>query len=576
MPAHLCNRPSQEEVDKTFARHAGQGYPEQTVMNKDKYILAIDLGTSGPKTALISVYGEVACSEFEAVPVILLPGGGAEQDPGLWWQAIVSTAGRVLAKGPASPDDILAVSVTTQWSGTVPVDRDGNNLMNAIIWMDCRGCEALQDILKGFPRLEGYPLWKAMTWLRFTGGAPALSGKDPLAHILWLKKECFQVFERTYKFLEPKDYINLRLTGKFAATHDSILLHWVTDNRDPSRVVYHDKLLKMAGLKRDKLPDLIRAVDVLGPVKDEVAEELGLRPGTPVIGGTPDVHSACVGSGAVRDYEGHLYIGTSSWISAHVPFKKTDLFHSFGSFPSPLPGRYLILDEQECAGKCLTWLKDNVLYHKDELIQEENAPDIFKFLDRIVSRVPAGAGGVIFTPWLYGERTPVEDCHIRSSLFNLSLQNTREDIARAVFEGVAFNQKWLLQSVERFMGRRFQYLNFIGGGANSDVWSQILADVLDRPIRQVTDPVHANARGAAFLASIALGRITAEDIPRHIRIKREYLPDPGNRKVYDEIFTEFLHLYHAHRKICARMNRKAPPVCSVPDLTTTTKQEVGD
>lgn len=544
--------------------------------NNDKYVLAIDLGTSGPKTALISVYGEVAHSEFQETPVILLPGGGAEQDPELWWQGIMTAAKRVLARGLAAPEDIVAVSVTTQWSGTVPVDRDGKNLMNAIIWMDCRGSDALKDILKGMPRFEGYPLWKAFHWLRLTGGAPASSGKDPLAHILWLKRDCSGVYERAYKFLEPKDYINLRLTGRFAATYDSILLHWVTDNRDPSRVVYHERLLKMAGIDRDKLPDLIHAVDVLGPVKDEVARELGLKPGTPVIGGTPDIPSACVGSGAVRDYEGHLYIGTSSWISAHVPFKKTDLLHSFGSFPSPLPGRYMILDEQECAGKCLTWLRDNVLYHKDELMQEENAPDIFKLLDRIVSHVPPGANSVIFTPWLYGERTPVEDCRIRSSLFNLSLENTREDIARAVFEGVAFNQKWLLKPVEKFMGRRFEYLNFIGGGANSDVWSQILADILERPIRQVMDPIHANARGAAFLASIALGHITAEDIPDHIRIKREYIPNPDNRNIYNEIFTEFLHLYKVHKKICSRMNRKAPLVCTGPGFPTTTKQEDTD
>lgn len=537
----------------------------------DKYVLAIDLGTSGPKTALITVYGEVAASEFQETPVILMPGGGAEQDPEIWWQAIMTAAKRMLSKNPVHPEDIAAVSVTTQWSGTVPVDRRGKNLMNAVIWMDCRGCEALKDILKGVLKFEGYPLWKVFHWLRLTGGAPASSGKDPLAHILWLKKDCSDVYEKTYKFLEPKDYINLRLTGRFAATYDSILLHWVTDNRDPSRVVYHEKLLKMAGIDREKLPDLVRAVDILGTVKDDVANELGLRSDTPVIGGTPDVPSACVGSGAVRDFEGHLYIGTSSWISAHVPFKKTDLLHNFGSFPSPLPGRYLILDEQECAGKCLTWLRDNVLYHKDELMQEENAPDIFKVLDRIVSRVPPGAGGVIFTPWLYGERTPVEDCHIRSSLFNLSLENTREDIARAVFEGVAFNQKWLLQSVEKFMGRRLEYLNFIGGGANSDVWSQILSDVLDRPIRQAADPIHANARGAAFLASIALGHITAEDIPGLTRIRKEYLPNPDNRKIYDELFAEFVNLYKVHKKICSRMNRRAPQVCTVADPAIRTK-----
>ena len=523
--------------------------------NKDKCILAIDLGTSGPKTALISVYGEVLGSEFEDTPIILLPGGGAEQDPDGWWNAIMSTAKKLLGKGLIPPEDIVAVSVTSQWSGTVPVDKDGKHLMNGIIWMDCRGSEAVKDILKGLIKIQGLPLFKMITWLKLTGGAPAQSGKDPLCHILWMKKNRPDLYRKTYKFLDPKDYINLRFTGKFSATFDSILLHWVTDNRDPSRIAYSDKLLKMAGIEREKLPDLIQAMDVLGPLKKEVAAELGLKPDTPVMGGTPDVPSAGVGSGAVRDYEGHLYIGTSSWISAHVPFKKTDIAHSFGSFPSPIPGRYLILCEQECAGKCLTWLRDNVLYHKDELMMEENVPNIYKVMDKIVARIPAGANGVIFTPWLYGERSPVDDCHIRASLFNLSLENTREDIVRAVFEGVAFNSKWLLTPVEKFMGRPFRYLNFIGGGANSDIWSQIIADILDRKIRQVKDPIYSNARGAAFLASIALKYITLEDIPQYIKIKAEYTPNPDNRKIYDEIFVEYINHYKTQKKACERLNK---------------------
>jgi xylulokinase len=532
--------------------------------NKNKYILAVDLGTSGPKTALVSVYGEVVGSEFKDTPIILLPGGGAEQDPEGWWNAIMSTSKKLLGKGLVSPEDIVAVSVTTQWSGTVALDQDGNHLMNAIIWMDCRGAEAVKKILQGLIKIEGYPLLKLMSWMKLTGGAPSQSGKDSLCHILWLKQNRPDLYNKTYKFLDPKDYINLRFTGKFAATYDSILLHWVTDNRDPSHVVYNDKLLKMAGIERDKLPDLIQAMDILGPLKKEVAAELGLKEGTPVIGGTPDVPSAGVGSGAVRDYEGHLYIGTSSWLSAHVPFKKTDIFHNFGSFPSPLTGRYLILTEQECAGKCLTWLRDNFLYHKDELMMEEKAPDIFKVLDKIVSRAPAGANNVIFTPWLYGERSPVEDCHIRASLFNLSLENTRADILRAVFEGVAFNTRWLLDPVEKFMGRPFQHINFIGGGANSDVWSQIIADVLDRKIRQVKDPIYSNARGAAFLASIALKYITVEDIPQYIKIKAEYTPNPDNRKIYDQVFAEFLNHYKTQKKACARMNKQAPGVCALP------------
>jgi xylulokinase len=537
------------------------------VKRTDKYVLAVDLGTSGPKTALVSVHGDVVDSEFQDTPVILFPDGGAEQDPRGWWDAIRSTARKVIGKNLVPPEDIVAVSVTTQWSGTVPVDRDGRHLMNGIIWMDCRGSESVKDILKGLPKIEGYPLFKLLTWLRLTGGAPAQSGKDPICHILWLKRNRPDIYRRTYKFLEPKDYINLRLTGKFAATYDSILLHWVTDNRDPSHVVYNDRLLKMAGIEREKLPDLIQAMDILGPVQSEVARELGLREGTPVIGGTPDVPSAGVGSGAVRDYEGHIYIGTSSWISAHVPFKKTDLAHNFGSFPSPIPGRYLILTEQECAGKCLTWLRDNILYHKDELLFEESVPDIYKVLDRIVARVPPGANRVLFTPWLYGERSPVDDCTIRASFFNLSLENTREDIARAVFEGVAFNARWLLAPVEKFMGRRFEYLNFIGGGANSDIWSQIFADVFDRKIRQVKDPIYANARGAAFLASMALKYITLEDIPRTLQIKAEYTPNPDNRKLYDGLFNEFVNYYKTQRKACARMNKNAAGACVPPPVS---------
>ena len=524
---------------------------------KEGYVLAVDLGTSGPKTALISINGEIVDSEFAETPLIVLPDGGVEQDPEGWWRAIMATSKKLLGKGLVPPEKIVAVSVTGQWCGTVAVGRDGRHLMNAIIWMDSRGAEAQKDILPGLFKIAGYPPLRLWNWLRITGGVPGLSGKDPLAHILWIKKEYPEIYRQTYKFLEPTDYINLRFTGRYAATYDSILLHWVTDNRDSSKVVYHHKLLQMAGIERDKLPDLIRAIDILGPLQPEVAAELGLKADTMVIGGTPDVPSAGVGSGAVRDYEGHLYIGTSSWISTNVPFKKTDLIHAIGTFPSPVPGRYILLTEQESAGKCLTWLRDNVIYHKDELLQEENVPDVYKILDRIVAGVPAGANGVIFTPWLFGERSPVDDHLIRSSIFNLSLDNTREDIARAVFEGVAFNQKWLLHYVEKLLKRPFQYLNFVGGGANSDIWSQIMADILDRPIRQVKDPLYSNVRGAAFLAFMALGHLTLEEIPHRIAVKAEYQPNPDHRRIYDEYFAEYVNLYKAHKKICGRMNRRA-------------------
>ncbi|MGD9099448.1 MAG: FGGY family carbohydrate kinase, partial [Anaerolineae bacterium] len=207
-------------------------------MSANKYILALDLGTSGPKAALVSTDGEILDYEFEETPVLLLPDGGAEQRPDDWWNAILAASKRVLGKGTVPLEDVVAISCTSQWSGTVAVDRAGQPLMNAIIWMDSRGAQYIEEITGGPFKLEGYSVWKLQRWLRLTGGVPGHSGKDPIAHILYIKRNLPEIYRQTYKFLEPKDYINLRLTGQFAAAFDSITLHWVTDNRDLSQVTY--------------------------------------------------------------------------------------------------------------------------------------------------------------------------------------------------------------------------------------------------------------------------------------------------------------------------------------------------
>ncbi len=299
----------------------------------------------------------------------------------------------------------------------------------------------------------------------------------------------------TWKYLEPKDWLNYQLTGRCAATFDSIVLHWVTDNRDPARVDYDPELLRIAGLDRAQLPDLVPATSIVGSLTEQAASALGVRAGIAVVGGTPDLQSAAIGSGAVRDFEGHLYVGTSSWLTCHVPFKKTDLFHGIASLPSPLPGKYYVADEQEVAGGCLEWLREHALETGDD----------FRTLDAVAGASAPGSNGVIFTPWLNGERTPVDDHTLRAGWHNLSLATTRSDLVRSVLEGVAYNSRWLLATVEKFVGRPFPWLHFIGGGAQSELWCRIMADVLEREIRQVEHPIRANARGAALLAGIALG-----------------------------------------------------------------------
>ncbi len=518
-----------------------------------KYFLAVDHGTSGMKVAITDTCGEIIAFDFEKTPVYLFDGGGAEQDPDDWWNALVKCSRRLIEANHVSVDDIVAMCTSSQWSGTVVVDSDGNHLMNAIIWMDSRGAPYIKKALKGIINIQGYGLLNLLKWLRTTAGIPAGSGKDPIAHILYIKHEHPDIYNKAHMFLEPKDYLNLRLTGEFAASYDSIMLHWVTNTRDIANIHYDNSLIKKLGLDGAKLPPLKRAIDVLGTVKPSVAAEFGLNNETKVVMGSPDLHSAIMGSGAVQDYEGHIYIGTSSWVICHVPFKKTDISHNMASLPSAIPGRYFVANEQESAGACLTYLRDNIFYTEDE--EQHGKYEVYQEFDKIVEKSPAGSNGLIFTPWLYGERTPIEDHTVRGGFHNLSLEVRRADIIRSVFEGVAFNSRWLFELVEKFIKRRMDPVNIIGGGAQSNVWCQIYADVLNRTIRQVKDPIMANARGAAFIAATALGFCTIDNIPEMTQFSRIFQPNPENCKIYDTLYKEFLNIYKNNKTMYQRLNK---------------------
>lgn len=523
--------------------------------NGEELILAIDLGTSGPKVGLVDRRGRVIGSEFEPTLLHLLPGGGAEQDPQDWWRAIVSASRRLLGRQLVPLDKIAALGCTGQWSGSVAVGEDGRPLMNAIIWMDTRGVEAVRRLGQGPLQVAGFSLGKLLTWVRLTGGMPTGAGKDPIAHILYIKDAHPDIYRQTYKFLEPIDYLGLQLTGKYVASFDSIILHWLTDNRDAERIVYDDRLLAMSGIERSKLPDLLPPVGVLGGLTSRAAAELGLAEGLPVVVGAPDVHTAAVGAGAVEDYQAHLYIGTSSWLVCHLPMKKTNVFLGLASLPSAIPGRYLVVGEQESAGACLNYLRDQVFFPADELSHEEAPENVYQIFDRIVAGVPAGSQRLIFTPWLYGERAPVEDPYVRGGFFNQTLTTSRSHMLRAVYEGVAYNSRWLLESMEKFTGRRMDPIRMVGGGARSGIWCQICADVLDRTVLQVSDPIQANLAGVAFLAYLALGRMQVGDIPDWVQIEGTYQPSADNRGIYDELFAEYLQLYKSLKPIYARLNR---------------------
>jgi len=519
-----------------------------------KYVLAIDHGTSGVKSAIVSVYGEVLDFEYEYTPVHFLPRGGTEQDPLDWWNALVKTSARLVKKSVVDKADIVAVAVSSTMSSTVAVDSRGEPLMNSLTWMDSRGAPYVKKLVRGFPSVLGYGVPKIIKWIRKTGGGPTLSGKDDIAHVLYIKNQLPEIYDKTYMFLESKDYLNLRLTGKFAASYDSTILFWLTDTRDINNIHYDEELVRISGIDRDKLPPLRPSTSILGDISQDAASAIGLNKDVRVVMGAADHEAALVGSGAVRDFDGHIYIGTSSWVECIVPFKKTDVLHSIASLPAAIPGKYQCINEQDIAGGALNFLVNNILYPRDDLRPDAPPEDIYKRLDEVASTVPAGSNGLIFTPWLNGERTPVDDGSLRAGLHNISMGTNLSHIIRAFMEGVAYNTRWSHGYVENFISRRMDPINIIGGGAKSEVWCQIFADVLNREIRQVKDPVQANARGAAFIASAGLGFITFDDIPALTRYSGIFTPRRENRETYDRMFKEFINIYKNNRSMYRRLN----------------------
>lgn len=521
-------------------------------------ILAVDLGTSGPKAVITTLRGRVLAQAAAPTRLLLLPHGGAEQDPDDWWQAIVAAVRAVLAAEAIAPERIAAVAATAQWAGTVAVDAQRCALGNAIIWADSRGAPWVRRVTAGWPTIDGYGASKAWAWIRRTGGIPTRGGKDPIAHVLYLKHERPEIYGAAAHFLDIKDYINLRLTGEIASSPDTMTVHWLTDNRRIDAIDYDATLLRLAGLERRHFPPLRPATSMLGGLLAQPAAELGLRPGTPVVVSTGDIVAAAIGSGAVATGEAHIHIGTSAWLSCHLPYKRTDILHNMATLPSALPGQYLLANEQDVAGGALAWFCNQLIFADDGLDTPRPA-DAFAQIDALAAGAPPGAHGAIFTPWLNGERSPVDDHTLRAGFHNLSLQSTRADMARALLEGVALNLRWLQPYVEKMARRRLGTIRIVGGGARSALWCQIFADVLERPIAQVEAPQACSARGAALLAALALGTLRVEELGDAVPVAQTFTPDAATRAVYAEHFAAFVELYKRQKALMRRLNGAPEP-----------------
>jgi xylulokinase len=512
-------------------------------MNPDGWILAIDLGNGGPKVGVVDRDDRLLAVGFRPSSVHIGLDGAATQDAVEWWNLLLDAAREAIDRSGVSGDDLHAVGITGQYASTVPVDAEGNPVGEVLLWADTRAAKYSRETIGGPINYEGYAPQRVIPWIRKTAGAPSPSGADPTGHSILLQREFPEIHDRAAHLLEPLDYLGMKITGRAAATPASMTASWLTDNRLGREPVYDDRLVRQAKRDPAKLPPLIPTGSVLGPVSQEAASALGVRPGVPVIAGLPDLHAAVLGSGAVEPYATHVVVSTTAWLSSRVPFKKTDILHSIASVPG-LDNEYrLVINNIETGGAALRWLKEQVF---PELSYDE--------LTALAAQAPAGCEGVIFTPWLNGERSPIEDHHLRASFLNMSLRTDRSTMIRAVMEGVALNARWLFDYYVKFIGRTPPHVRIIGGGAQSDLWCQMHAYTLGVPVERPADPRDAQLKGAALWVRVSLGELTLEDAGHRVVITDTFRPDGPDARTYAALFDEYRRLYASLRKTQRRLS----------------------
>ncbi len=528
------------------------------------WILAVDLGNGGPKVGAVASDGEILATAFRPTAVEIGQDGTATQDADDWWRQLVHATREVLAAAAPEAGALRAVALTGQWGSTVPVDGRGRPVGSVLLWADTRGERYLRGIVGGPVNVSGFAPHKVLPFVRATGGAPSPSGADPTGHEQVLRHELPEVYGRARYLLEPVDYLGMRLTGRAAATPSSMILSWLTDNRLGAPARYLPSLVRRAGRDSSRLPPLLATGSVLGSVLPGVADELGIRP-VPVVCGIPDLHAAVLASGTVEPYETHYAVSTTAWFSARVPFKKTDVLHSIATVPGLDPHHPVIANNHETGGSALQWLREQIVAPDDGLLgggsgigaagaAPQAAAPTYDDLTRLAATVAPGSEGVIFTPWLAGERSPVEDKLLRAAFLNLSLRTERATLVRAVLEGVAYNARWLFERYEKFLGRRVGSVRIIGGGARSPLWNQIHSDVLGRRIEVVADPANAQLRGVALWARIALGELTLAEVPGLVPVAATHHPEPAARREYERIYQEYQRLYKRLAPVSRRLN----------------------
>ncbi len=527
------------------------------------YVIAYDIGTTGVKTCLFEL-GEtirLLSGEYEGYGLYIMPDGGAEQDADEWWEAMRKSTRRLIAKTGVDPKEIGGISFCSQMQGLVLVDEKGNALRRPMSYMDQRAGREFAECQSHGITVSGVNAGMLVKSLVRTRAA-STSVKDPLWKYKWVQKNEPETYKKIYKWLDVKEYLICRCTGRFIMTRDSAYSTFLYDSR-PGKGCWSKTLCDMYGVEPKHLPDIVECTDVVGPLGEKAAWELGLAPGTPVYGGGGDATLIGVGAGCTEVGQTHIYSGTSGWVGTVIDRQEVDINAMIAGIVGAQEGRYNYFAEMETAGKCFEWVKEHLvldeigIYLKKINVAESEESiyeSLYDYMTDTIEAIPPGAGGVIFTPWLHGNRCPFEDPKAAGMFFNIRLDTGKTEMLRAVLEGICYHLRWMLECEDKKI-KTADTLRFVGGGALSRVTCQILADVTGRTVETVASTKDVGAVGAAMLVAVGSGCIgSLSEAGSLIKAESRYIPNAENKALYDRNYEVFKNLYAANKKSFAVLN----------------------
>ena len=500
-------------------------------------ILAIDIGAFSLKVALVNVRGDIKSSTQKNLPPTQTDAGSIEQDPNLWWLAMDQAISWVLMKSVESKQHVVGIVATSHWPSCVFLDRKKQPLRNSMIRMAPRTARSTGWLGRTLMPLSGYTPEKLWRWIRKSGGVPNQLGEDSLAQLLYVRNREPDTFEQVRYVLEPKDYINFRLTGEIANSPETMALYWITDNRDCRYIFYDSQLLSQLGLDGALFAPMMTPTSTVGTLHPKLATYWGLPHRLPVICGTPTMHSTAIGAGSVQTFAPYLHMGASSRLSCHVPNKKTDLFRKIATIPAAVEDRYLVANTPASGALSLEQVRHQLL-----LKTTGSSKNAFSDLEAAAEDALPGSKQVLFTPPIDGTARSIDEHVPLEGFHNTSVHHTQSDLVRAVYEGIAYSSKWLLNNLEGFVKRPFAKLHIVGGGAASNLLCQIHADVLERSIYQTKDPGFASIRGAAWLGFAGLGHIAIHDIADLVQVEQVFQPQQQYARMYGDGFAAFMEI----------------------------------